>query len=342
MNRYMDLKNNWGTFSRERNAIYGISIISIIIFHFFEDLLRDTSSGCLYYARRIYNRIVGSVGVEIFLFLSGMGLYFSLKKEPNNFRYIKKRISRIFPAYLAVSLPYWFITDIVIKRAGVSNFLADISFISFFTNGNRTFWYVLFIAVAYIVYPFVYKLLNSRIVSAIQFVILLITAMAVQCIPRLTTPTLYSNIEIFLCRFLVFFIGCWAGPEIYKNAVISQEEKTGFYFGAILMFCSFIPVLKSIIEKIGYRFLMCFWSSFLLYFLVIKILPQIPSAVIVFLEKVGKLSYELYLTHVAVRALMNTIGLKTSYLWCYVVCIVLSALCAVGLSRCERRITHVI
>ena len=30
----MDLKTNWNVFSKNREAIYGVAIISIIIFHF--------------------------------------------------------------------------------------------------------------------------------------------------------------------------------------------------------------------------------------------------------------------------------------------------------------------
>ena len=35
----MDLKTNWNVFSKNRDAIYGVAIISIIIFHFFEDVV---------------------------------------------------------------------------------------------------------------------------------------------------------------------------------------------------------------------------------------------------------------------------------------------------------------
>ena len=36
------------------------------------------------------------------------------------------------------------------------------------------------------------------------------------------------------------------------------------------------------------------------------------------------MSYELYLTHVAIRALMNVIGIKTFYFQNYVLCILIS------------------
>ena len=34
----MNSKDNWNIFSKNRNAIYGVAIISIMIFHFFEEL----------------------------------------------------------------------------------------------------------------------------------------------------------------------------------------------------------------------------------------------------------------------------------------------------------------
>ena len=41
----MDLKTNWNVFSKNRDAIYGVAMISIIIFHFFEDVASSNISG---------------------------------------------------------------------------------------------------------------------------------------------------------------------------------------------------------------------------------------------------------------------------------------------------------
>ena len=38
MSRFIVLKTNWNAFSKNRDAIYGIAIISIMIFHFYEDV----------------------------------------------------------------------------------------------------------------------------------------------------------------------------------------------------------------------------------------------------------------------------------------------------------------
>ena len=45
---------------------------------------------------------------------------------------------------------------------------------------------------------------------------------------------------------------------------------------------------------------------------------KMPKRIVKILEQFGKISYELYLTHVAIRALMNVIGIKTFYFQNYV------------------------
>ena len=80
MNKSMALKTNWSIFSEERDTIYGISIISIMLFHFFESILISNCGGGQRFIAQIYNRFIGSVGVELFLFLSGVGLFFRYRK----------------------------------------------------------------------------------------------------------------------------------------------------------------------------------------------------------------------------------------------------------------------
>lgn len=65
----MNSKDNWNIFSKNRNAIYGVAIISIMIFHFFEDIANSNlSGGGLGFLGKLYNTFIGSVGVEFFAF----------------------------------------------------------------------------------------------------------------------------------------------------------------------------------------------------------------------------------------------------------------------------------
>ena len=58
----------WGSFSSYRNEIYGISIISIMIFHFSENVVQADLHGSIRLLFGLYYDWVRSIGVEIFLF----------------------------------------------------------------------------------------------------------------------------------------------------------------------------------------------------------------------------------------------------------------------------------
>ena len=331
----MDLKTNWNVFSKNRDAIYGVAIISIIIFHFFEDVASSNISEGGRFAGEIYNTFVGSVGVEFFIFLSGVGLYFSMTKDSRVRYFFQKRLKRILPTYLTVAVPYWIAVDIVCKQRGWTVFAADISFVTIFAHGTRTFWYVLFIGLAYLTYPAVYKVLHTKHTEYFQLVVLIMTALLIQLLPKIILPELYSNIEIMLGRFLIFFIGCWCGKKVYQNELINNKEKIGIFFGAGLMLGDCLPITRRVVNKLGYRILMCFWGIFLLYCLAAN-LKKIPQRIRWILQRFGNASYELYLTHVAIRAFMNLIGMRTYYLQNYILCVLVSLLLTSIIIKLQR------
>lgn len=45
MNRFMELKIDWSILNKERETIYGFSILSIMIFHYFENCLQYQIGG---------------------------------------------------------------------------------------------------------------------------------------------------------------------------------------------------------------------------------------------------------------------------------------------------------
>ena len=182
---------------------------------------------------------------------------------------------------------------------------------------------MLFILLAYLSYPCVYKFLHTELPENLQLLALIATALIIQFLPKAIVPKLYTNIEILLGRFLIFFIGCWSGKKVYKNECITKREQIGFLFGWDLMLGDYLPIIKCVVGKMNHRSLMCFWEIFLLYFLAIN-LEKGSQKFMFFIQRFGKSSYELYLTHVAIRAYMNSIGLKTCYLQNYLLCIVLS------------------
>ena len=81
MNKYMDLKTNWSIFSKNRSSIYGVAIISIIIYHYFEDVaaLNLTGGGSARYANYITLLLV-VLELNFLYFCPGLDFIFRWKK----------------------------------------------------------------------------------------------------------------------------------------------------------------------------------------------------------------------------------------------------------------------
>lgn len=86
-------------FSTARAQIMGYAMLCIVFFHS-SFPIAETS---LFYA--IKN--LCDIGVDIFLFVSGIGIWFSLNKHANVAAYVQRRCLRILPAFLIVNT-LWF------------------------------------------------------------------------------------------------------------------------------------------------------------------------------------------------------------------------------------------
>ena len=64
----------WSDISLYREELFGLVIISIVIFHYFEGVAgADYVGTTLKKVAMVFNGAIGSVGVDIFVLLSGLG-----------------------------------------------------------------------------------------------------------------------------------------------------------------------------------------------------------------------------------------------------------------------------
>ena len=91
-----------------RNEIKGFAILWVVFLHAQLGL-----EGWVYQFQRI-----GYGGVDVFFFMSGFGLYHSLKKDNDLGRYLKRRIQRILPAYLPFCL-VWLMVMVPLSSSAV-------------------------------------------------------------------------------------------------------------------------------------------------------------------------------------------------------------------------------
>ena len=134
------IKADYSLLSKYRSELMGFASILIVLFH--SNTVFRYGIYNQYYKIFIYQQ---NIGVEIFLIVSGIGLYFSLSKSNFNFKeYYIKRILNVYLTYLIISLPLFMFYNIKISGS-VIDFIVDWTGIGFFTgkrypSGNHGGW----------------------------------------------------------------------------------------------------------------------------------------------------------------------------------------------------------
>lgn len=319
----------------------GLQILLILIFHFTEDCkVHDVRyDGWIYF---FYNYIRSS-GVDGFLFLSGLGLYFSLKRQPNKKVFYQKRWTKLFIPYIIVAIPVWFWIDIITKKEGVSSFLIDFFFLSFFQDGQRLFWYVLMIAFCYLIFPYLFEVVDQvsdQVSERLRTMALCLAVIVFTVMLQLYHNDLYQNISIALTRFPVFFVGIAIGKSTYEKRNMSVY--TPFVMlGISLLLLGPLEFYNKTIFGMFIRGALNI-SICLVFVVILSLIDEkkdwfkIKSIIKLFtsvLEWFGKYTFELYLVHISIRRIMNTAGFKTYRLSYECLMIILSVIISIILNK---------
>ena len=109
----------WNLISKFRLELMGFATIWVMLFHFRANME---------IAPIDWLSSVGYGGVDIFLYLSGFGLYYGYSKNENRRIFYIRRFMRIYPIYLIIIVVDTFlrqqinIVDILLKSIGIGYF----------------------------------------------------------------------------------------------------------------------------------------------------------------------------------------------------------------------------
>lgn len=234
---------NLGILTKHRNAVYGLAIIWIVVFHGSAidkiDYSFGAEGGIASWAADFIS--VGNVGVDIFLFLSGICLYFSYTGNSDIYSFIKKRLWRLVPPALMIYGIYWFVRYAVFAD-DLEAFVTRMTLMQFWMTGDQAIWFVSLIVVLYFAYPYIYRFLFSGAKTGlIRFAIALVASFGIGVILRIASPELYDMVEIAVTRVPVFVIGCWIGRFVYEGREIPHP--TIFVVGSVAIAIMFFLVL---------------------------------------------------------------------------------------------------
>lgn len=222
----------------------------------------------------------GYAGVDIFMFVSGFGLSFSLDKKTSLWDFYLRRIVRIFPAYYMVGI----IASLLIFHDSLFQYLFRYSTIGFWTGGVFNDWYVPSIILLYLFSPFLKRI---RIIgqAILAFLLLVVSYLLVD---------LYEVIDsehyFLLYRIPAFLYGMICARWF------QQEKDMGWYF-LILLLCVpiFVWLYPQFHHVYRYKYLSVLFMMpvFICFFALISKYVKILNPV---MRRLGQASLEVYLT----------------------------------------------
>ena len=204
----------------------------------------------------------GNAGVDIFLLLSGIGLYYSYSKYTDSIstaarlkQYYPRRMVRLLVPYVLLGLPYYIWVS---YGAGFKEFCFNFFQINLFLKQTVTSWYVVAAFLFYLVFPVIYFFQQNTFFIAGQRVerntvtlALCLAAFTLNVIAGYLFPGIWTHSEIALTRSVVFIIGCGLGKEVKEHKQISQTAFCSCIAIIILYIYLFCPHVA--LDHIWYR-----------------------------------------------------------------------------------------
>ena len=217
--------------SKYRDSIMGVAILWVVFHHSGINLPNP-----IFALKRS-----GFGGVDVFMFLSGLGCVVSLSNNSSIPEFYKRRFIRLYPHYIPMLIVYSIINpqgSSILEYIRI--FLGNITGFSFWAMFDQKFnWYILAIPFFYFLTPIFFEILVAK--KTPGMVILLITSMVASiCFQGTDT-------SIAVSRFPIYIIGMIAGFKLieYRKNPKKQPNNnmmiliyiTGFFglIGLVLM-----------------------------------------------------------------------------------------------------------
>ena len=298
---------NFSDLSRHRSALMGVAMLMVMLFHV-NGPLHDTLWQCMLRC--------GNVGVDMFLFLSGIGLWFTWTrtdaaalcgKDANTHggegmasrlkTFYMRRYRRIYPTWLPFACLYYIPLCIDGSR-GVADTVADIAInLYFWTHDELTFWFIPAIMMLYTVAPaYMQLIIRRRVWRWLPAVFMVLCVLIQYCAP---VHAAIGHLEIFFSRIPIFLLGINAGELVKEKRpldtsavwfmllifVLSAAACVNFEDGMRGRFPLFLERMVYIPLSVSMLLLLC------------PLLDAVPQRLHGALAFVGGISLELYLVH---------------------------------------------
>ena len=151
--------------------------------------------------------------VEMFMFLSGFGIFQSLRRNRDASSFYAKRLSRLLPAYIPVML-VWCLWNMLHGRMRVGEAVGNLTAMGWWFQTEHQFnWYVPATLVLYLLSPLMYDFIRKK-KTAWMFAILIV----------LNIAGWRSNLLMAVSRFPTYFLGMYMGSRYAEGKKPGKAE----------------------------------------------------------------------------------------------------------------------
>lgn len=304
--------------SRYKGALMGIAILIVVYGHLFY-----YHSGLKDYTELNITEWYTVGSVDMFLFLSGFGIYHSLRKNADPLRFMERRLSRLLPSYLPFIIVYcvfclW--TDMMNKWQALGN----LTTFGWWTQMGAQFnWYIPTLIGLYLFSPLFFAVIQrDRKKALLLFPLFFLLDAA--CVD--------TSLMIGVSRFPVYFLGMYLGAEAAEGR---QPSRRHLVLSGVLLAGSMAALYVLVtrfpgsLKRFGF-----WWHPFLLstsgcLYLTTWCLEKqerwrVTRWVNRGLEFLGGKSFEIYLCHIFVYTVGLYLGVRNWGGW------ILLALCGIA------------
>lgn len=202
--------NAYQRISKYKSALMGIAILIVVYGHYFYyhsnfTVYQDLNITMWY--------TVGSV--DIFIFLSGFGIWHSLSKNSDPLTFMQRRLGRLLPSYIPFILVYcafFVLTNQMNKWQALGNLT---TFGWWAQIGQQFNWYIPTQIALYLFSPLFFRIIQQYEKKSLLMIPLMYLIMA-GCVG--------TSLMIGLSRFPVYFLGMYLGRESALGKAPSKKH----------------------------------------------------------------------------------------------------------------------
>lgn len=294
--------------SKNRNFIMGIAIIWVALYHL------PVHNTVPVFG---YLQDVGYGGVDIFFFLSGMGVASSLSKNSDSTSFLIRRMKRLLPSYLPF-ICFWIVFKKVTYQIFMTEIAGNLTMSGWWNqDANQFNWYIDAIVLFYILAPYIYGLISKAKRPLLSSILMLCLSLIISvgfwhgillmAITRL--PLFILGICMFILKEHKIFTGRFA--VIFWNVIMVA----GFLLSYYLLKIQGISDGMEFIDRWHYGL---FWYPFLL------IAPGLSMDLgflgnilgrIKIIDMFGIASFEIFLWHIFIFETAQSKSINGALIW---------------------------